>query len=325
LLAMHIFQIFYGREGARFSEDPAHAHTMVKREHPEIDLTAGEVDGEHVVQRRRSQVEPDHLLCPITRDMFRDPVILIESGHTYEKAAIQHHLRLRRTDPRTNVRVQSIALSTNMAIRMAVDAWLADNPGVTPDGWDSRELLAPSLPHRLSLHTCAENGHLDVARDLIEAGADVNAKDNDGFTPLSICAEKGHLNVARALIEAGADVNAKDNEGLTPLYMCALGGHLEVARALIEAGADVNAKKDNGVTPLHMCAYTGHLEVSRALIEKGADVNAKEDDGVTPLYVCTQEGHLEGHLEVARALIKAGSNFNGLSSEQVADLCRILI
>ena len=290
---MHIFQIFYGRAGARFSEDHAHARTMVKREHPEIDLTAGEVDGEPIVQRRRSQVEPDHLLCPITRDMFRDPVMLIESGHTYEKAAIQHHLRLRRTDPRTNVRVQSIALSTNMAIRMAVDAWLADNPGVTPDGWDSRELLAPSLrQHRPTLHTCAEKGHLDVAR---------------------------------AVIEAGADVNAKDNEGLTPLYMCALGGHLEVARALIEAGADVNAKKDNGVTPLHMCAYTGHLEVSRALIEKGADVNAKEDDGVTPLYVCTQEGHLEGHLEVARALIKAGSNFNGLSSEQVADLCRILI
>ena len=290
---MHIFQIFYGRAGARFSEDHAHARTMVKREHPEIDLAAGEVDGEHVVQRRRSQVEPDHLLCPITRDMFRDPVILIESGHTYENAAIQRHLRLRRTDPRTNVRVQSIALSTNMAIRMAVDAWLADNPGVTPDGWDSRELLAPSLPqHRLTLHTCAEKGHLDVARDLIEAGADVNAKDNNGLTPLCFCAAKGHL---------------------------------DVARALIEAGADVNAKKDNGVTPLHMCAYYGHLEVSRALIEKGADVNAKEDDGVTPLYVCTQEGHLEGHLEVARALIKAGSNFNGLSSEQVADLCRILI
>ena len=323
---MHIFQIFYGQAGARFSEDHAHARTMVKREHPEIDLAAGEVDGEPVVQRRRSQVEPDHLLCPITRDMFRDPVILIESGHTYEKAAIEQHLRYRRTDPRTNVRVQSIALSTNMAIRMAVDAWLADNPGVTPDGWDSRELLAPSLPqHRPTLHTCAEKGHLDVARDLIEAGADVNAKDNDGFTPLSICAEKGHLDVARDLIWAGADVNAKDNDGMTPLYMCALGGHLEVARALIEAGADVNAKKDNGVTPLHMCAYTGHLEVSRALIEKGADVNAKEDDGVTPLYVCTQEGHLEGHLEVARALIKAGSIFNGLSSEQVANLCRRLI
>ena len=191
---------------------------MVKREHPEIDLAAGEVDGEHVVQRRRSQVEPDHLLCPITRDMFRDPVILIESGHTYEKAAIQHHLRLRRTDPRTNVRVQSIALSTNMAIRMAVDAWLADNPGVTPDGWDSRELLAPSLrQHRPTLHTCAEKGHLDVARDLIEAGADVNAKDNEGLTPLYMCALGGHLEVARALIKAGSNFNGLSSEQVANL------------------------------------------------------------------------------------------------------------
>jgi ankyrin repeat protein len=129
-----------------------------------------------------------------------------------------------------------------MAIRMAVDAWLADNPGVTPDGWDSRELLAPSLPqHRPTLHTCAEKGHLDVARDLIEAGADVNAKDNNGFTPLCFCAKKGHLDVARALIEAGADVNAKvDNgdNGVTPLYVCAQEGHPEVARALIKAGSN---------------------------------------------------------------------------------------
>jgi len=355
---MHIFQIFYGRAGARFSEDHAHAHTMVKREHPEIDLAADEVDGEPVVQRRRSQVEPDHLLCPITRDMFRDPVILIESGHTYEKAAIQQHLRLRRTDPRTNVRVQSIALSTNMAIRMAVDAWLADNPGVTPDGWDSRELLSPNTgQHRPTLHTCAEEGHLDFARVLIEAGADVNAEDNYGFTPLYICAEKGHLDFARDLIEAGADVNAKEDNGWTPLYMCASEGHLDVARALIEAGADVNAKEDKALTPLYICAEKGHLNVARALIEAGADVNAKDNNGSTPLFFCALKGHVEvaralieagadvnakvdngdngvtplyvcaqeGHPEVARALIKAGSNFIGLSFEQVANLCRRLI
>ena len=293
---MHIFQIFYGQAGARFSEDPAHAHTMVKREHPEIDLAAGEVDGEPVVQRRRSQVEPDHLLCPITRDMFRDPVILIESGHTYEKVAIEHHLRYRRTDPRTNVRVQSIALSTNMAIRMAVDAWLADNPGVTPDGWDSRELLSPNTgQHRPTLHTCAEEGHLDFARVLIEAGADVNAEDNYGFTPLYICAEKGHLDFARDLIEAGADVNAKEDNGWTPLYMCASEGHLDVARALIEAGADVNAKEKHGRTPLQCSREEGSGHVS--------------------------PWHSE-HLEVARALINAGSTFDGLSSEQVADLLR---
>jgi hypothetical protein len=237
---------------------------MVKREHPEIDLAAGEVDGEHVVQRRRSQVEPDHLLCPITRDMFRDPVILIESGHTYEKAAIQHHLRLRRTDPRTNVRVQSIALSTNMAIRMAVDAWLADNPGVTPDGWDSRELLSPNTgQHRPTLHTCAEEGHLDFARVLIEAGADVNARKIYGLTPILICAKMGHLQIARALIDKGADVNAKTIDGVTPLHYISEKGDVEFARALIEMGADVNAKRnegrDDGKTPLDLWERLGNI------------------------------------------------------------------
>jgi ankyrin repeat protein len=76
------------------------------------------------------------------------------------------------------------------------------------------------------------------------------------------------------LIEAGADVNAKDNNGSTPLFFCALKGHVEVARALIEAGADVNAKVDNGdngVTPLYVCAQEGHPEVARALIKAGSN------------------------------------------------------
>ena len=53
--------------------------------------------------------------------------------------------------------------------------------------------------------------------------------------PLHICARYGHLEVARALIEAGADVNAKKDNGETPLHFSAWHGHLEIARALIEA------------------------------------------------------------------------------------------
>ena len=120
----------------------ASSREMVKRERTVIDLTADEDDEEHVAQRVKVE-EPYHLLCPITREMFRDPVMLPESGHTYERAAIERHLHIRQTDPMTNVWITStsINLVTNMAMRDTVQAWLDEKPGITPDGWETREML----------------------------------------------------------------------------------------------------------------------------------------------------------------------------------------
>ena len=112
---------------------------MVKREHPEIDLTADEHDGEPVAQRAKVE-EPDHLLCPITHEMFRDPVMVMESGHTYEREAIERHFREHGTDPLTRDRIRGAPV-TNRNTRNAVQAWLDENPRITPDGWDTREML----------------------------------------------------------------------------------------------------------------------------------------------------------------------------------------
>ena len=117
---------------------------MVKRENPEIDLTADEHDREPAAKRVRVE-EPYHLLCPITHEMFRDPVMVVVSGHTYERAAIERRLREHGTDPLTRDRTREAPV-TNRGIRNAVQAWLDENPGVTPDGWDTREMLPPSSP-----------------------------------------------------------------------------------------------------------------------------------------------------------------------------------
>ena len=114
---------------------------MVKREHPVVDLTADEHDGEPAAQRARVE-EPDHLLCPITREMFRDPVMVMESGHTYERKAIEQHLQNDRTDPVTRYRIRASPV-TNRIARNAVQAWLDENPSVTPDGWTTREMPPP--------------------------------------------------------------------------------------------------------------------------------------------------------------------------------------
>ena len=89
--------------------------------------------------------EPEVLMCPITRTMFRDPVIAVESGHTYERNAILSHFeRNGAKDPLTNRALSSTKVMTNWAVRQFAQDWLDRHPGVTPDGWDSRELLEPS-------------------------------------------------------------------------------------------------------------------------------------------------------------------------------------
>jgi ankyrin repeat protein len=97
---------------------------------------------------------------------------------------------------------------------------------------------------------------------------------------LFAAAESGDTNAVRAAIEAGADVNARDGNGLTPLMFAAKGerpnerspevtDHPEVVRLLLEHGADVNATTDDGFHALFWAARYGHGEVVKVLIEKG--------------------------------------------------------
>ena len=90
-------------------------------------------------------VEPDVLVCPITRTMFRDPVMVFDSGHTYERSAILSHFgRNGAKDPLTRRALSSTKVMTNWAVRQIVQDWLDKHPDVTPDDWESRELLEPS-------------------------------------------------------------------------------------------------------------------------------------------------------------------------------------
>ena len=96
--------------------------------------------------RRRSRRRArEVLLCPITRTMFRDPVMVFESGHTYERSASLGALPAQRGQgPAHASRLSSTKVMTNWAVRNVVQDWLDKHPDVTPDGWDSRELLEPS-------------------------------------------------------------------------------------------------------------------------------------------------------------------------------------
>ena len=91
-------------------------------------------------------------------------------------------------------------------------------------------------------------------------------------------ARVGHIKAVKRNLASGTDVNAKDEDGVTPLLVATANGRKEIVELLIREGADVNAKV-NGVTPLHQAAIRGHKEIAKLLIAKGAHLNAKDDVG----------------------------------------------
>jgi len=138
-------------------------------------------------------------------------------------------------------------------------------------------------------------GHLELARFLLEHGANVDAKEGTGNTPLYSFSWNGPVEVIRLLLDFGADANVCDVQvpDVTALHAAALKGQHEVARALLQHNAEVDARDGDDLTPLHHASRKGHVEVVRLLIEHGANVNAQGRSWGTPLRVALEEEKFE--------------------------------
>ena len=100
---------------------------------------------------------------------------------------------------------------------------------------DNNQTPSPSL----DVPSAAVNGRLNEVQNLIEAGADLNAKDADCMTALMYASMKGCTEIVRLLLSAGAEVDAKEDYGWTALLFAANYGYPEIVQLLLQAGADV--------------------------------------------------------------------------------------
>ena len=121
-----------------------------------------------------------------------------------------------------------------------------------------------------SLLHAAQGGHREIVELLIAKSADVNAKDNFGYTPLNWAITRKLIGTANLLRKHGG----KRGEELPPASLFeTLRLDLHWVEDLIAKGADVNAKDRLGETPLFFAARLGRKEIVELLIAKGADVN----------------------------------------------------
>jgi ankyrin repeat protein len=252
----------------------------------------------------------------------------------------------------TKLRRQSVRLAALAVLVATADAVAAPLPApaleieignVAPFLWWAQTAPGASeLAAYQGLHAAAASGDIPEIRRLAAAGADLDARDRQGRTPLMVAAFQRDHAAARALIEAGADVNALENSqydlltiagvlddvamveigiaagadtGLvtspyqgTALIASAHLGHVEVVRALIAGGAPLDHVNNLDWTALIEAIVLGdggprHATIVADLIAAGADVDLADGSGVRPLTLARRRGYGE----IARLLEAAGA------------------
>ena len=207
-------------------------------------------------------------------------------------------------------------------------------------GKTGRELKAAG-----SIFSAAKSGLMDAVKTHLTAGADVNAKNDNGYTAMHLAAKNGHVEVVGLLLQAKADITIASKSGKTALhYVTYYNENFELVERLLNAGAPVNVLDKKRKTPLdyaklrkndalmkllladgartgkelraendiHYAATNGYADAVRRFIENGGDVNSVDRGGYTALQYATYNGYIE----VVRVLVEAKADINAAANKR---------
>jgi uncharacterized protein len=151
-----------------------------------------------------------------------------------------------------------------------------------------------SLGPKLDVFNACVAGQTSRVLDEIRANPKLlQAHNSDGWTPLHLAAFFGHAELAKALLDQGADVDRQSSNHMKnrPLHAAAAGGHVPLVELLLKRGANPNATQEGGWTSLHSAAQAGNRAMLEVLLANGAHVNARADNNQSPLDLALSKGH----------------------------------
>jgi ankyrin repeat protein len=166
-----------------------------------------------------------------------------------------------------------------------------------------------------ALLVCIREGSIEAALRLIELGADVNAHNTKGITPLLSSCAKGHLEVVQALVRKGASVGHVASNGANALLQGSHFGRLPVVEYLLslrEGRRLIDRGNNNNTTALMRASQEGHLKICSLLLQHGAEVNRGNREAMNALMLASQRGHSA----VVRLLVQYGARLNDKTSTE---------
>ncbi|KAK3597127.1 hypothetical protein CHS0354_038046 [Potamilus streckersoni] len=134
-----------------------------------------------------------------------------------------------------------------------------------------------------------EKGNSEQLKKLLDAGADVTVKDEEGKTALHYCADNLETQCAEMLLEADTTLlNIQDEQMYTPMHMAVLAGNENLLKLLIERGADIHCLDENYHTLVHLATASGHPKILEILIQHEADLSSADNYNAYPIHYAAQ-------------------------------------
>ena len=177
------------------------------------------------------------------------------------------------------------------------------------------------------LFAAVMGNHLECVELLTgDGGSNLHATRKDGWTPLFAASRQGYLDIVRELIDAGAEVDRGiriDGETTTPFFVACQEGHLDVAGCLHDRGADVDLRTmAGGDTALSMACHAGEFHVAQFVLERGGQFDAPGYQDLTPAAIAEKEGHQ--HIVVLLKAAKMQAENAGKSLDEIMEMQRQL-
>lgn len=208
-------------------------------------------------------------------------------------------LRLGLQRPATSVNTVQASQSSSQARQQTGDHKFSTSASSSQNDSTTNQLMI-----------ACQNGDLKTVEQLLENGADIHAKNSDGWTALDYAIWQNQDIVTQYLLSKGALIDATTNDNFTPLMLACRFSSPKIVQLLLQNKANVHAKNQDEWTALHFAAKQNQDAIIKLLLEAGALIDVTETGGCTPLMIACQHGSLKA----VQQLLKNGANIHAKDS-----------